>query len=1067
MKQMCVFLLGLVCALSAAWAQSINSEILGVVTDASGAAIVGAKVTATNRETNQSSETKTSDTGRFRLPQLRPGFYMLTVEMQGFSKYVEGPFELRLNQAAELSPKLQVGAMTEVISVTSEAPVINTTNAEVSTTFEAKRIADVPLAVNRNILNLALNVAGVSQLSSGQQGFASGVNMAVNGNRVRSNNFMIDGQDTNDPSVTGATQGLNNPDVVAEFRVITNQFAAEYGRAGGSVVNIVTKSGTNDYHGSGFWFNNNAAFNTRSNLDKNRTSADRLKTPARNETQLGGTLGGRIIRDKTFFFGSYQRWWDRRLGVGTTINGVPTAAGRAALQPYANVLPVKALLDFLPPGAPSAGITPEQVTLPDGRSFAVERGTVTGSAGRKIDDTQFSGRVDHRISDKNMIGGRYMYQDQTDAGGGQVSPPGYTTLVPIRNQSANFFWTNTITPRLYGDLRLGYTRQAQETTAEDVRSQSIPSIEVNSLGLTGFNAAASRTAIGLAVNLPQFRKSNRYQLQYNVGWTKDAHNFKGGIDFRREQTASFFVPTTRGRLAYNNLTDTIQDIAQATQINGAIRGGQIMQYYNFYDLFFYFQDEWRIRSNFTLTYGIRYELPGNPFSSLQPVNDRIVAANNGDARYKVSFPARDTNNWQPRVGFNYKLGNNVIRGGYALTNDFAFLNIALNIFSAFPFLNSQSLAPRTPNSYQLLTTALNNPITNPNLLTRTNVSNNFHSPTSQQVSLGIQRQIFNDWALSATYIGTRGTGLFQTIDGNPVQTIRVNSVAANGDISYALSSRVNSDFGVIRTRANSASSNYNSLQLSMEKRYSKGLAMGAHYTWSSFIDTASEIFNPAVNGDVAVSQNSFNWRQDRARSTYDRPHRFTLTSTYEVPDKWGPVGKILGGWQLSGFLTMQSGAPFTPLNGTDPFLRVGGIDGLVGNSIRPNVASGVSLGGRTIDDLYAVRTTLFTPVTANTRTVGAVTPGQILTVAGSQIGLGDAGRNIIRADGIGNLDFSVSKLIKMTESQTLQIRGDFYNLTNTRNFGIPESRVNSAQFLNQWGQDGGNRRIQLGVRYVF
>jgi hypothetical protein len=253
----------------------------------------------------------------------------------------------------------------------------------------------------------------------------------------------------------------------------------------------------------------------------------------------------------------------------------------------------------------------------------------------------------------------------------------------------------------------------------------------------------------------------------------------------------------------------------------------------------------------------------------------------------------------------------------------------------------------------------------------------------------------------------------------------------------------------------------------MEKRYSKGLAVGAHYTWSAYIDTASEVFNPAVNGDIAVAQDSFNWRSDRARSTYDRPQRFSFTHAWQIPGPKGMLNKVAGGWQINGFLTFQSGAPFTPLLGTDPFLRVSGIDGLVGNSVRPNAIAGVNLN-QSVGDLYGQRTQLFAPFVANAATAGrAMAVGDILQVGGTPIGLGNAGRNLIRADGIGNYDFGVLKIINITERHALQIRADFFNLTNTRNFGIPESRINSGNFLNQWGQDGGNRRIQFGLRYGF
>jgi hypothetical protein len=265
---------------------------------------------------------------------------------------------------------------------------------------------------------------------------------------------------------------------------------------------------------------------------------------------------------------------------------------------------------------------------------------------------------------------------------------------------------------------------------------------------------------------------------------------------------------------------------------------------------------------------------------------------------------------------------------------------------------------------------------------------------------------------------------------------------------------------VIRTRANAASSIYHSLQTQLEKRYGNGLVTSAAYTWSSFIDNASEVFNASVSGEVAVPQDSYNRSNDRGRSTYDRPHRFTLQAVYELPflrEQNSAVAKIFGGWQINGFLTLQSGAPFTPLAGIDPGGRLSGIDGLVGNSIRPNVATDMDLSGMNVTELRAFNRAA--PVDNSITT--------LFTNVNLQSQLGNAGRNILRADGIGNLDFGLIKNTAITETHRMQIRAEFYNLTNTRNFGIPESRINSVNFLNQWGTDGGNRRIQLGLRYVF
>jgi hypothetical protein len=559
-------------------AQTTNAEILGAVTDASGAAVAQAKVSIRNLDTGIARDIESDLEGRFRMPQLPPGNYSVTVTKSGFGTLTQGPIVLRLNQAAELALKLQVAGVAETINVSEDAPLINTTNAEVGTNFEAKRIAELPLAPNRNMLFLALNVAGVSQLSSGQQGFASGLSFSVNGMRVRSNNFLLDGQDVNDPSVTGSGQPVNNPDIVAEMRIITNQFAAEYGRSAGSVVSIITKSGTNDFHGTGFWFHNSNTLNSRSNLDKN---ARLQRTPFRNENFLGTTVGGPVIKNRTFFFGSYQRWWDRQLGTGSSINGAPTAEGKAALQPFAANNPaLRALLEYLPAGIPG-GQAPLTVTA-GGRQISVPIGSLTGTAPNAIDNTQWLIRGDHNINDANRLSLRYNTADDLSVSG-QATPAGLTSNAFSIPKAAMAAWNWTISPRLYTDLRLGFARQETGTVASDPRSELIPSIEVNQLGLTGFNAASSRTAIGLAVNLPQARANNIYQVQYTAGYIRGNHTYKAGIDFRQQHIKSLFLPTLRGRLAYETLQDVVDDLAQTSQINAPLRGGETFYYNRFND----------------------------------------------------------------------------------------------------------------------------------------------------------------------------------------------------------------------------------------------------------------------------------------------------------------------------------------------------------------------------------------------------------------------------------------------------------------------------------------------------
>src|SRR5712691_5599870 len=935
MKRIAIAWSAVVFVAALSFTQSTTGDILGSVLDASGAVVGGARVVARNLETNAVKETTTSGEGAFRFALLPTGNYDVTVEKQGFAKYRQGPIVLRLNQAADLTVRLEVAGTTDTVVVMTDAPLINTTNAEVGVNFDAKRIAELPLSTNRNVMNLAASIPGVSQVSNGNSQFGSsgnqgtesgGLQFAANGMRTRSNAFIIDGQDSYGPSTGGLVQSMNNPDIISEVRIITSQFAPEYGRTAGSVVNVITKSGTNSYHGSAFWFHNDQHLNTLSNTDK---KAGFLSAPFRIENQFGGTFGGKVIKDKTFVFGSLMRWTDRRLGSGSTLNGAPTEAGRTALNDLAGTRPtVRAFLDNIPAGA--ANGTSRSATF-NGRTVTVPLGDVTGAASQRFDDWQSSIRVDHRFSDKHTLTGRYLDDNSLSSGTGQVTPSGLTDVKPQRIRSLSVVLNSAFKPTVLNELRASFWRNKSETNAQNPAvAERIPSIEIPDLGLRGFNAASTRTALGLATNNPQYSTLNNYQIQDSFSVIKGSHSMKFGFDFRRQEQFQFFNPNIRGRLEYATLQRLIDDQATTAQINAPLPGAEIITYFRYYDYFFFLQDEWRVRSNLTFTYGVRFESPGNPFDNLAFYNQRVVAAFNGDQRYKYTpVPARDTNNWAPRFGFNYRFGHApgflgaltgngklVLRGGYSRTYDTEFNNIPLNVGTAFPFRLvvdvplDPALPSLRPNAFAIMDQVRKGnlpPVPNPNLITRTITSKDFRSPIGEQISVQLQRELPGNYALSVGYVGTKGTGLFQSIDGN-------QPVRGTGGVL-----RVDPGKGIIRERCNCTSSSYHSLQTSLEKRLSNNFSMAAHYTWSAFIDGASEVFNPSVSGEIAFPQDPTNRRADRGRSTYDRPQRFTINGVFELPflrSQNGVLGRILGGWQLNGFLTLQSGAPFTVLNGS-------------------------------------------------------------------------------------------------------------------------------------------------------
>jgi len=389
--------------------------------------------------------------------------------------------------------------------------------------------------------------------------------------------------------------------------------------------------------------------------------------------------------------------------------------------------------------------------------------------------------------------------------------------------------------------------------------------------------------------------------------------------------------------------------------------------------------------------------------------------------------------------------------------------------NSFPFvasLSSNGLA----NAFTTLPT-LNPDLSNPaalNLSSRTILDANFRSPIGEQFSLEVQRALDLNTVFRIGYVGTKGTALFQTLDGNPRTLCSAVPLRIDDPITGAFTvlgcPRLDPSAGAVRLYANPGSSIYHSLQLSMDRRFESGLSFGAHYTWSSFIDTASDPFNASVRGEVAIAQNSFDRGADRARSTYDRPQRFSVNAVYELPayrSQAGSVGRLLGGWQVGGLLTLQSGTPFGVLNGSDPTAALSGIAGLVGDPIRPNLNTNLPISSMSIQQLLkAGGASLFSTLAPCARI------GTTLTCAPGDR-FGNVGRNVLRADGIGNLDLSISKATRLAEGHTLQFRADLFNLTNTRNYGIPEARITNSGFLDEKSTDGGNRRIFLGLKYFF
>ncbi|MCW5958401.1 MAG: TonB-dependent receptor, partial [Pyrinomonadaceae bacterium] len=502
------------------------------------------------------------------------------------------------------------------------------------------------------------------------------------------------------------------------------------------------------------------------------------------------------------------------------------------------------------------------------------------------------------------------------------------------------------------------------------------------------------------------------------------------------------------------ISNFIRDIAQSATITLRIPGGDTVSFYRWWEFYAFAQDEWRVRDDLVVTFGARYEYSGDVFRYLKEVNQRVIAANGNNAAFRYApQPKGDTKKLMPRLGFiwNPRVGKKgilgfvtggdklVMRAGYSRNYDANFINIPQNVARFFPFVANQNVSLN--GAFQAIrnTTVAN--ITQPNRLPRTIVSEDFRAPAADQFSVEVQRELTRDIVLTLGYIRTRGTRLMQTVDGNPCLPERDCRGSNFGN-------RVDPNLEAITLYTNAGSSSYDAMQVSLTKRLSRNLSAGLHYTWSTFIDEGSDVFAPS-SSEISVAQNPFDRRSERARSSYDRPHRLTGNFVYELPfyrRQKGAIGRLLGGWQVNSFFTFQSGAPFSVTLGADPACAVCGIAA----TVRPNLNTNLDLSSMTIDEILAA---------GGANLFRGLFPGQRV---------GDAGRNILRTDNLKVVDFGFIKNTRLTEDVRVQLRADMFNAFNSRNFGIPlGTTISGLNFLNKWATDGGNRRIVIGARLVF
>jgi hypothetical protein len=1034
-------------------AQSTNASLTGRVTDPSKALVVGAKVAAINSDTNFRNEGATNGSGEYYITNLPPGNYRIQIEKTGFKKVIKPDVTLHVQDATELNFELTLGSMSETITVEAGAPLVNTESGTVSTVIDHTFVDNLPLN-GRSFQTLIMLTPGVvvTQTAFDNQG-----QFSVNGQRADANYFTVDGVSASFGatgygtlaqiaggalpalSVSGGTNSLVSVDAMQEFRIQTSSFAPEFGRTPGGQISIVTRSGTNRFHGTLFEYFRNSI------LDANDWFADlnHLAKPAERQNDFGGVFGGPLVKDRTFFFFSYEGLRLRLPSTQETV--VPDTTSRQRAQ------------------AMGLGI------LPYLNAYPVTNGTELGAGLAEFNSTfsnpssldAYSIRMDQVLTSKINLFGRYDYSPSSLDQRGPFPAP-YTVL-SVRELESSSIQTFTlgldqlITARITNQVRANYSNDKIETKyVSDSFGGAVP-LSNSALFPPGYSpvdslfelfiAGAGEFALGKQATVEQ----RQLNLIDNLSVVKGSHEMKFGVDYRwlspfsslyaYDQFAEFTgVTTCPTQPCTETPGDALSDTAYAAFVQATQSDALLSHNFSAYG-----QDTWKATPRLTLTYGLRWEinpplkgknLANEPFT-VTGLNDpsTIALAPRGTPLYDTTY-----GNVAPRIGVAYQLGgatnwNSVLRGGFGIFYDLGSGSLG-GVSSYFPYqaVNSLSLVAYPLSS----TNAMPPPLaTNPPVNTILVANPHLKLPRTYEWNVALEQEVGRNQVMSLTYIGAAGRDLLRTSNlFNP-----------------------NPDFQYVTVTDNSATSDYQALQAKFERRLSQGLQILASYTWSHSIDIAStDTFN--YLGAPSFIANPY---IDRGNSDFDIRHASTAGVTYNLPSpQSNKIAHVaLGGWSVDSFIFART-AP--PVNVTAGYSFADG----AAFEFRPNVVPGMPL------ELF-----------------GSQYPGgkifnSAAFTAPPQGQQGDFGRNALRGFGAFQADFAVQRQFPLTERVALRFRGEFFNLFNRPNFGPPIGDLTSSQFgystqtlanslgsggpnggLNPLYQIGGPRSIQLALKLVF
>jgi carboxypeptidase family protein len=1031
-----------------AFGQSVTGSILGRVTDTSGAVVSGATVQLQNVDTGFSRTEQTDSEGRYLARNLSLGTYSVTVQQPGFHTEVHSGIVLTVASEAVVNVELTVGSVQESVNVTAEAMAVETTNATLSSLVSQDQLRDLPLN-GRSVDTLALLSPGVfaNRSASANATVGLGLHLSVNGARQDWNLYLLDGTVMNDAlsgrdSGAGVAMGVEG---ILEFRLLTHGFSAEYGRAAGGIVSAVTRSGTNEFHGSAYEFVRNNIFDARNFFNPGNL-------PAFRRNQFGATAGGRIIKDRFFFFANYEGLRTRQ-GI-TLISSVPDLNARKGLVP--NAAGVLTQVPLNPIVIPYLNLYP----LPNGNNHGDGTADSIANFSQPTTEDYSMERIDFRLSDKDSSYGRYVY-DPSSTEIASVVPTFVTSITGVDRflilSETHIFSGSSLNEFRFAINRTFPTQQSASTVPVTPSLSFVPG---QIFGLISFSGAvAGSTALSslggrghsiYAQNL--FQESDTYTI------ARGAHSLKIGADLEREQIYALNGSATNGNFQFSGLTSllagTPTTYTQSVTIppSSALRGWRRILFGSF------IQDDIRLRPNLTVNLGLRYEFFTNPsevngkMSALINVTDASNTPGPPFISPKLNFAPRAGLAWDPTGS-----GKTSVRLGAGIYyNQLSGRSWFLSATTNSDFLTTYQVAnPPFPN-------ALAGNVTTP-LQQNTQVQYHSKEPTVYQWNLEVQRQLTPTLSLRVGYVGSHGVHL-------PAQAemdTKLPIFNPDGTVASFTATATNPRFASLATILTNALTEYNGLQAALQKTVSAGLTFQASYTYSKAMSNADSITTGQTSSGPPNYMNPYNPFQDYSLSAFDQRNTLVVNGAYQMP--WhrrlnGKVAKAaLGGWAVNGIYSYGSGLPFDILSGFN-----NSRDGDTTNPDRPNLTPGFSNN----------------PIHGVTAGCQGIPAGQplhtpfrwfdpcafTLNAAGT---FGNLGRNTVTGPGLSTLDFTLVKMTTLTEKTKLEFRAECFNLANHANFGLPSNSVFSSSRAYA-GNAGAitttsvhNRELQFGLKLLF